>query len=212
MVEEHIGAVKKELTKLEPTEEQEVAIVKKPTKHLSEGMKAIDVRQKHIKIADHSELGWAVVAAYEEEELASDSDDEKRIYKAEREAEQIAKRKRPGEANTSRKRSASGSTDAVPVPSGPRGAQNSQGSRPPAGRPRLVRPCYRCAKWGHLVANCPKPKQLYPFTQPLVRKAEGRVNDSLSVSVKSIDQGTSKDSPGVCVNSIDQGPLSQARV
>ena len=51
-MEEHIGAAKKELSKLEPTEERDIAVVKKAKDHLSEGTKAIEVRQKHIRIAD----------------------------------------------------------------------------------------------------------------------------------------------------------------
>ena len=93
--EEHIDAARKELGKLNPVKENDKAILKKTGKLLKEGIKAIKVRQKHIKIADRAELGWAVVAAYEEDELALDSDDEKRIYRAEREAERVAKRKRP---------------------------------------------------------------------------------------------------------------------
>ena len=104
-------------------------------------MKAIEVRQKHIKIADRSELGWAVVSAYEEDELASDSDDEKRIYRAEREAERVAKRKRPGGGNAGRKKAVTG--DTAPAQLNSRG-QNSQGSRPPAARPRLVGPLPMC--------------------------------------------------------------------
>ena len=37
-----------------------------------------------IKLVDKSEFGWATVNEYLSEELASDSDDEKRIYRAER--------------------------------------------------------------------------------------------------------------------------------
>ena len=92
-VEEHIDAARKELRKLNPVEEHNKAIAKKTGKLLKEGIKAIEVRQKHIKIADRAELGWAVMAAYEEDELASDLDDEKRIYRAEREAERVARRK-----------------------------------------------------------------------------------------------------------------------
>ena len=40
-------------------------------------------RQKLIKMADASELGWLVVNEYVTNPLASDSEDEKRIYKAE---------------------------------------------------------------------------------------------------------------------------------
>ena len=38
-------------------------------------------RQKLIKMADASELGWRVVNEYVSNPLASDSDDEKRIYR-----------------------------------------------------------------------------------------------------------------------------------
>ena len=54
-------------------------------------------RQKLIKIADRSENGWGVVAEYTVDELADDSDDEKRTEKAEKAAERKAglrKRKR----------------------------------------------------------------------------------------------------------------------
>ena len=39
--------------------------------------------QKLIKLADWSEYGWRTVEEYEEDDLAKDSDDEKRIGKAE---------------------------------------------------------------------------------------------------------------------------------
>ena len=90
-VEEHIDAARKELGKLNPVEENDKAILKKTGELLKEGIKAIEVRQKQIKIADRAELGWAVVAAYKEDELASDSDDKKQIYRGERETERVAK-------------------------------------------------------------------------------------------------------------------------
>ena len=39
-------------------------------------------RQKKIKLADKSEAGWLAVKEYETDDLASNSDDEKRIRKA----------------------------------------------------------------------------------------------------------------------------------
>ena len=65
---------------------------------LKEGRRIIAERQKLIKIADRSELGWAVVSKYTADELADDSDDEKRMLKAEKAAERKAvarKRKTP---------------------------------------------------------------------------------------------------------------------
>ena len=118
-VEEHVDTATKELGRLNPTAEHDKAIVKKTGELLKEGMKAIEVRQKCIKIIDWSELRWAVVAAYEDDELASDSDDKKRIYRAEREAERVAKRKCPGGANAIRKKVAAG--DTVPVQPSSRG-------------------------------------------------------------------------------------------
>ena len=51
---------------------------------------------KLIKMADRSEYGWVVVAEYEYNELSMDSDDEKKISRAEKEAEKkwLRKRKR----------------------------------------------------------------------------------------------------------------------
>ncbi|XP_028418996.1 uncharacterized protein LOC114544607 [Dendronephthya gigantea] len=51
-------------------------------------------RQKKIKLADKSETGWLAVKEYEAEELASDSDDEKRIKKA----QELALKKRRNNA------------------------------------------------------------------------------------------------------------------
>ena len=42
-------------------------------------------------------LEWLVVAAYESNELASDSEDKKRLFKVEKEAERRSKRKRSAE-------------------------------------------------------------------------------------------------------------------
>ena len=61
---------------------------------LDQGLELLACRQKLIKIADRSELGWRVVAEYEADELALDSDDEKKLGKAERSAERKASKKR----------------------------------------------------------------------------------------------------------------------
>ena len=57
---------------------------------LLRGRKLLAERQKLIKIADRSDLGWAVVSEY----TADDSDDEKRLEKAEKAAERKAGRRK----------------------------------------------------------------------------------------------------------------------
>ena len=72
---------------------------------LAQGKKLLAEKQKLIRIADRSELGWGVVAEYTADELADDSDDEKRIEKAEKEAERKAGKKKRAEQVALTKRS-----------------------------------------------------------------------------------------------------------
>lgn len=62
---------------------------------LQEGEKLINVRQKNVLIADKSEHGWATVAKYEEDKLADNSDDKKRLFRPEVKAGRKLKPKRP---------------------------------------------------------------------------------------------------------------------
>ena len=66
---------------------------KKVKAALEEGMGVVFKRIKAIKFADKSEFGWQTVNEYLSDELASDSDDEKRMYRAERGAEKKIKDK-----------------------------------------------------------------------------------------------------------------------
>ena len=76
-MEEHRVAAKRELSKLNPTKPAEREAMKKAAASLDEGLKEVACRQKHIRIADRSELDWQVVAAYESDNLAFDSNDKK---------------------------------------------------------------------------------------------------------------------------------------
>ena len=58
---------------------------------LKEGEKLILYRQKLIRIADRSEFNWATVQEYEDDELAENSDDKKRLLKSEIRANRIMK-------------------------------------------------------------------------------------------------------------------------
>ncbi|ETW96471.1 MAG: hypothetical protein ETSY2_46335 [Candidatus Entotheonella gemina] len=146
---------------------------------LKEGRQLLTERQKLIKIADRSEYGWGVVAEYTTDELAEDSDDEKRIEKAERAAEQKAakrRKKKSGSITTGRPRrqpfpSAPVATTAPPSVTPLQFATNT--SRRPGAAPAPVQrplgPCFACGELGHLRVHCPKlaaaegGRKWYPF-------------------------------------------------
>ena len=60
---------------------------------LESSTELVSKRVKAIKLADKSEFGWAT--EYLSDEFASDSDDEKRIYRAERIAERKINNEKP---------------------------------------------------------------------------------------------------------------------
>ena len=61
---------------------------------LDQGLELLANCQKLIRIADRSELRWKVVAEYEADELASDSEDEEKLEKVERSVEGRLRRKK----------------------------------------------------------------------------------------------------------------------
>ena len=58
---------------------------------ITEGMELLKSRQTLIKLADSSKHGWRVVEQYESHQLAEDSDDKKRIFKAEARCDRLLK-------------------------------------------------------------------------------------------------------------------------
>lgn len=50
---------------------------------LEKGEKLLSERQKHILLADKSDFGWSLIREYKRNDLAEDSDDEKKIIRAE---------------------------------------------------------------------------------------------------------------------------------
>ena len=102
-VEESMGAVKKELMKIQPATSEDKEAARKAVLHLDEGIKTIERRQKHIKVTDHSEYGWVTVGVYEDDALANDSEDEKKLERAEKEAERITNKQCRGASSAARK-------------------------------------------------------------------------------------------------------------
>ena len=61
---------------------------------ITEGMDFVKNRQKLIKLADSSDAGWRVVDEYVANPLAEDSDDERKIYKAQTRADNKIKKEK----------------------------------------------------------------------------------------------------------------------
>ena len=73
--------------------------VKKAKDALLRGRKLLAEHQKLIKITNRSDLDWAVVLEYIADELADDSDNEKRLEKVEKMAERKANRRKKNTEN-----------------------------------------------------------------------------------------------------------------
>ena len=112
---------------------------------------------KLIKLADKSEGGWATVAEYLTDELASDSDDEKRIKKAEAEAQK--KRKKKKEEFTNKRRRAESQRVVPPQSNG------QQFFRSKFRRFSTADRCYACGLSGHWRNNCPTANGSRAFNQ-----------------------------------------------
>ena len=128
--------------------------IEKAKTALKEGEVLINQRQKLIKIADRSEHGWATVEEYMADELAENSDDEKRLYKAESRAGRKLKDTKAKRGKKPLRKSFLGwqarpNNAPPPVSAGPNAtaSHNLPPSRP--FQPQVLGPCFQCGKLGH---------------------------------------------------------------
>ena len=163
------------MSKVKSENQQDTTTLQKAVEELQEGSKALEFRQKLIRLADRSEFGWDAVKEYETDELAADDDDAKRLEKAEKAAEQkVMKRKRVAQLRgRGRGRRAQGfpttysqqlpGSSVVPVQQPPNVFQFRGNAGGSGQRPRVPGPCFNCTEMGHIRANCPKLSKTYPF-------------------------------------------------
>ena len=130
---------------------------------VQQGIALSKERQKLILLADQSKFGWKTVKEYSQHELAENSDDEKKIYRAEARA---AKNSKKSFANRPRPRNyASASQNSCPAMGAPiptvisRGPGPSQLSRPISTQRASPGTCFACGKPGHWRSSCPFNQQ-----------------------------------------------------
>ena len=100
---------------------------------------------------------------------ADNYEDEKRLFRAEKEVERKQQQKRKRKHNPTM-----GTKNHAIKASGseiPPGRGGNMGSKPAPSRPRLIGPCWRCGEIGHLAASCTKQRPVNPFNQPQVSEA-----------------------------------------
>ena len=123
---------------------------------MDKGESLLAERQKHILLADKSKFGWMIPQEYKKNDLADDSDDEKKIIRAEARARSQAKQ------NAQRARFAPVRRDypkSLPISSN--SAEDSSSAIRPiptvGGQSRSqIKPgsCFACNKPGHWKAQC----------------------------------------------------------
>lgn len=116
---------------------------------LKEMENAVEKRIKLIRIADKSEHGWNTVNEYLSDEVAEDTDDEKRIRRAEACASR--KRKSKQQVYLERKKRTQPNLERA-------GQDNSRFFRPQY-KPKSFNPgdrCFQCGKQGHWKKFCPR--------------------------------------------------------
>ena len=116
-------AAKKQLDKITAGDVSSRRALEQAKKELEKSEEEICVRQKLIRIADRSD--WGVVAEYTADELADDSDDEKRLFQARK--ERYAKRRSTASAGPARKK---------PKMEGAARSDDGGARRPPPGSPK----------------------------------------------------------------------------
>jgi len=134
---------------------------------VDQGITLVKERQKLILLADKSQYGWKTVQEYLQHELADDSDDEKKIYRAEARAAKSSKRsafQRNAPRSTSTVSQAqpvsTATVQSSPIPTiVSRGTTFGQVSRVFGPQRLAAGACFACGKIGHWRASCPLNQQ-----------------------------------------------------
>ena len=152
-VSEHLNAAKTLLLRSHSADcdHDEVQTgIKRAHDHIEDAIDVLGHRNKLIKLADMSEAGWAAVSEYETHQLAEDSEDEKRIQKAETRALRKIK-------EGQKKRNAKRSRFLTPVSSTVTSSNVQQLQQSASRKPGV---CFSCGKPGHWKSECLAAKSM----------------------------------------------------
>ena len=135
---------------------------------LESGTELVSKRVKGIKQADESEYGWVTVNEYLSDELASDFDDEKRIYRAERRAGRKTNKEKRRRVRSDEK--GSGSSSVHCAASSSRFSSKDLASRSEARPARRLGPCFKISNLLFLVTLALfLPRRLWRYTQAIIK-------------------------------------------
>ena len=168
--EDQYKAATKTLEYLEDAKDSlESKDVQKAQQAIEEGIVTVKERQKLILLADQSKYGWNTVKEYKQHELAENSEDEKKIYKAEARAARRSRRNLSGRSLSNHRSVSTSSTvssqqSAIPTIISARGSSDRGALASPKPSPGT---CFACGKSGHWRSSCPlnQPSTLAPGKQ-----------------------------------------------
>jgi hypothetical protein len=121
--------------------------IERAKEKVTEGITLLNQRQKLVKLADSSELGWKVVNEYTQHQLASDSEDEKKIYKAEARAVRKLKQGKQKKSRFQPYGAPSTSSSKTSSPAKQQFSSGDTGVRRPGS-------CFACGRFGHWRSEC----------------------------------------------------------
>ena len=170
-VTEQVASATARMERVTAADESGAAHLARAKEDLEEGIKLLSRRQKMIKFADRSDLGWAVVEEYEDDALALNSEDERKMEKAKRAAERkVAKKRKLKKSKTREEAAKKGGLRPSMEP-----VMAFAPVKPPMA-PKLMVPkpsggCFHCGDLGHFRRECPKALASVPY--PLSNVSEG---------------------------------------
>ena len=167
-VTEQVASATARIEGVTAADESGAAHLDRAKEDLQEGIKLLSRRQKMIKFADRSDSRWAVVEEYEDDALASNSEDERKMEKAERAAERkVAKKRRLKESKTREEAAKKGGLRLSMEP-----MMAFAPVKPPmAPKPMAPKPSggyFHCGELGHFRRECPKALASVPYPLPNV--------------------------------------------